>query len=282
MSVHRARKSLGQNFLIDANQQRRIVEALDPAPHDTVIEIGPGQGALTRHLADGVAKLFLIELDRDLAPALAREFADRPHVTVVQADVLETDLRELVGGDMSDVKVVGNIPYNITTPIIFRLLERPMRPERIVLMIQREVADRILAGPGEPEYGALSVGVRSVARVERLFHVGRRSFRPVPRVDSSVIRITPITPPPLTEHDELDLRELTRAAFSWRRKQLQKTLRSAPGYALDASAVEDVQRTTGIRLDKRPEQLGPDELLTLARAVRAVRGAHAGTPPQAP
>jgi 16S rRNA (adenine1518-N6/adenine1519-N6)-dimethyltransferase len=276
MSAHRARKSLGQNFLIDANQQRRIVDALDTSPDDTVIEIGPGHGALTRHLAGTVARLILIELDRDLAPALAREFAGDPRVTVIEADVLDTDLRELAGGDMSRVRIVGNIPYNITTPIIFRLLERDQRPERIVLMIQREVADRILAPPGDGDYGALSVGVRSVARVERLFHVGRASFRPVPRVDSSVIRITPFLPPPLSERDEHDLRDLTRAVFSWRRKQLQKTLRSAPGYELDADAVREVQRKTGIPLDLRPEQLGPDQLIALARALRDVRDHTAG------
>lgn len=279
MSAHRARKSLGQNFLIDANQQRRIVAALEPSPNDTVIEIGPGQGALTRHLAGAVGRLILIELDRDLAPALAREFADNPSVTVVQADVLDTDLRQLVGGDMDNVKVVGNIPYNITTPIIFRLLERDVRPERIVLMIQREVADRILADAGDPEYGALSVGVRSVARVERLFHVGRSSFRPVPRVDSTVIRIVPIRPSPLSAHDEDDLRELTRAAFSWRRKQLQKTLRAAPAYALDAGAIDTVTSRTGIALEQRPEQLTPEQLLALARALRDVRTGADNTPP---
>jgi 16S rRNA (adenine1518-N6/adenine1519-N6)-dimethyltransferase len=276
MTAHRARKSLGQNFLVDANQQRRIVAALEPTPDDTVIEIGPGQGALTRHLAGSVGRLILIELDRDLAPALVREYADAPHVTVVQADVLDTDLRALAGGDMAHVKVIGNIPYNITTPIIFRLLERDVRPERIVLMIQREVADRILAEPGASDYGALSVGVRSVARVERLFHVGRGSFRPVPGVDSSVIRIVPITPAPLSARDEEDLRELTRAAFSWRRKQLQKTLRSAPGYALDTDAVAELERRTGIPLQQRPEQLSPDALITLARALREVREQNAG------
>jgi 16S rRNA (adenine1518-N6/adenine1519-N6)-dimethyltransferase len=192
-------------------------------------------------------------------------------VSVVQGDILGVDLRELVGGDLSSVKIVGNIPYNITTPIIFRLLERDLRPARIVLMIQREVADRILAPPGDPEYGALSVGVRSVARVERLFHVGRGSFRPVPRVDSTVIRIVPIVPPPLTADEEQDLRSLTRVAFSWRRKQIQKTLRAAPEYALDPESVEELERRTGISLQQRPEQLGPDQLLSLARAITAVQ-----------
>lgn len=268
MTTHRAKKSLGQNFLVDANQQRRIVAALEAASDDTVIEIGPGQGALTRHIAGSVSRLFLVELDHQLAPALEKEFAHDPTVTVIEADVLDTDLRELVGGDMSNVKVVGNIPYNITTPIIFRLLERELRPERIVIMIQREVADRILAAPGESEYGALSVGVRSVARAERLFNVGRRSFRPVPRVDSTVLLIRPISPPPLTARDEEDLRDLTRTVFSWRRKQLQKTLRSAPAYALDAARLEAVQQQTGIALDQRPEQLAPAQFISLARALR--------------
>lgn len=271
MTAHRPKKSLGQNFLIDPNQQRRIAEALEPGPGDTVIEIGPGQGALTRHLARAVGRLILIELDRELAPALQREFAGQSHVSVVQGDILEVDLRAIVGGDISIAKVVGNIPYNITTPIIFRLLERDLRPARIVLMIQREVADRILAPPGDPEYGALSVGVRSVARVERLFHVARGSFRPVPRVDSTVIRIVPIVPPPLTRLEEQDLRSLTRIAFSWRRKQIQKTLRAAPEYALDPEHVAELERRTGISLQQRPEQLSPDQLLSLARAITAAQ-----------
>lgn len=264
---HRAKKSLGQNFLVDANQQRRIAAALDASPDDTVLEIGPGQGALTRHLVGEVGRLILVELDNDLAPALAGEYADDDRVSVVHADVMDLDLGELVA-DPHAMIVVGNIPYNITTPIIFRLLERELRPKRIVLMIQREVADRILAEPGTSEYGALSIGVRSVARVERLFHVGRGAFRPVPRVDSTVIRIEPIWPPPLTADEETDLRTLTRAAFSWRRKQLQKTLRSSPEYGLAVDDIAHVEAETGISLEQRPEQLSPGQFLTLSNALR--------------
>jgi 16S rRNA (adenine1518-N6/adenine1519-N6)-dimethyltransferase len=265
--VRRAKKSLGQNFLIDANQQRRIVAALEPGPTDTVLEIGPGRGALTRHLVIAAGRLVLVERDDDLAAELAGEFAGDPHVTVLNADILRLDLRA-VSNDPHRLKVVGNIPYNITTPIIFRLLERDVRPGRIVLMIQREVADRILASAGSREYGALSVGVRAVARAERLFHVGRRSFRPVPRVDSSVIRLEPLSPPPLTAAEEWDLRELTRVAFSWRRKQLQKTLREAPGYLLDAQATARVGSECGLQLDLRPEQLEPDQFVRLSRVLR--------------
>jgi 16S rRNA (adenine1518-N6/adenine1519-N6)-dimethyltransferase len=265
----RAKKSLGQNFLVDAGQQRRVVAALDPQPGDTVLEIGPGRGALTQHLDGIVEKLILVELDDILAAALATGFDGRGDVEIVHADFMHLDLRQIVR-DMHNLKVVGNIPYNITTPIIFRLLERPLRPRCMVLTIQREVADRIVAEPGTPEYGALSVGVRSVATVQRLFNIGRGAFRPVPRVDSTVIRITPLIPPPLSERQESDLRDLTRTTFSWRRKQLQKTLRSAPGYLLDADEIQGIAAATGLDMQQRPEQLSPAQFLMLADALRSL------------
>ena len=186
----RAKRSLGQNFLVDPNIQRRIVAALDLTPDDEVLEIGPGTGALTRHLAARAGRVVAIEKDDELAAALQAEFTDAAGVTIVHGDALEADLRALVR-DPGRVKIVGNIPYNITSPLIFHLLESGLSAERIVIMVQREVADRILAAPGEKAYGALSVGVRTVADVKRLFHVGRGAFRPVPDVDSTVIQITP-------------------------------------------------------------------------------------------
>jgi 16S rRNA (adenine1518-N6/adenine1519-N6)-dimethyltransferase len=276
MNGHRAKKSLGQNFLVDANQQRRIAGALEAGPDDTVLEIGPGQGALTQHLAGQAGRLILVELDDALAASLAARYAGHPGVTVVHRDFMAVDLHELVP-DPSALRVIGNIPYNITTPIIFRLLERDLRPRCIVLMIQREVADRILAAPGTAEYGALSVGVRTVARVERLFNVGRGSFRPVPRVDSSVIRLTPLRPAPLGAREEVDVRELTRVAFSWRRKQLQKTLRSSEVYCLEGGEVTTLETATGIRLERRPEELAPEDFVHLSRALRELgRPLHAG------
>jgi 16S rRNA (adenine1518-N6/adenine1519-N6)-dimethyltransferase len=268
--AHQAKKSLGQNFLVDPNQQRRIVAALEPTARDVVLEIGPGRGALTGHLARAAGRLVLVELDDVLAAALQAEYAEAPHVTVVHADFMRLDIAAL-GVDPRELKVIGNIPYNITTPILFRLLEAGIRPQRIVLMVQREVADRILAPAGTAEYGALSVGVRTVARVERLFNVGRGSFRPVPRVDSSVILLEPRVPAALEAREELELRELTRVAFSWRRKQLQKTLRAAPGYALGAEDVARVERETGIDLQRRPEDLEPDQFILLSRTLRALR-----------
>jgi 16S rRNA (adenine1518-N6/adenine1519-N6)-dimethyltransferase len=263
--VHRAKKSLGQNFLVDPGAQRRIVAALEPSPRDEVLEIGPGRGALTRHLVGKVRRLVAVELDDALAEAACAEFGNA--LEVVSGDVLELPLERL-SADVPALKVVGNIPYNITTPLIFHLLERRPRPALIVLMVQREVADRILAQPGGKEYGALTVGVRSVADVERLFHVPRGAFRPAPNVDSTVVRIRPHAPPRLSPREEEELRRLTRTVFAWRRKQLQKILRSAPGYALSPAALAGVAAETGLALEARPETLAPDRFIALARVLR--------------
>lgn len=259
---HRAKRSLGQNFLVDPNLQRKIVQAIDPGPHDEVLEIGPGQGALTRHLAGRVRRLVLVELDDRLADGLAREYAGRDDVVVVHRDFLDVPL-EAVSDDPARLKVIGNIPYNITTPILFSLLERRPRPKEIVLMVQREVADRIVAPPGGRDYGALAVGVRSLARAERVLHVGPRAFRPVPDVESAVVRIVPVDPPPLTEAEETALRRLTRNAFGRRRKQFQRILRDA--YGLDPDDIARLQHETGYDLRARPETFGPDEFVHLAR-----------------
>jgi 16S rRNA (adenine1518-N6/adenine1519-N6)-dimethyltransferase len=260
---HRAKRSLGQNFLVDPNLQRGIVEALEPGPEDEVLEIGPGQGALTRHLAGRVARLVLVELDNDLAAALQEEYADHPGVEVVHADILTVSLEDLFD-DVSRVKVIGNIPYNITTPILFSLLERRPLPERVVLMVQKEVADRILAPVGSKAYGALSVGVRLVAEVERVLRVGRNAFRPRPDVDSMVIRLRPRGDRP-DATEEAAVRTLTREAFSRRRKQLQTILRD--GFGLDADDIDRISRIIGIDLRRRPETLTPEQMRELAPLV---------------
>lgn len=264
----RPKRSLGQNFLVDANAQKRIVDALGAGPDDEVLEIGPGPGALTRHLAGTVRRLVLVELDDDLAAALEDEFGGRDDVRVVHASILDTSLDEILD-EPADALVVGNIPYNITTPILFHLLERRPRPREILLMVQREVADRIVAEPGNKTYGALSVGVRAVADVERVTHVKRGSFRPAPNVDSTVIRVTPHDPPRLTSAEEDDLRVLTRETFGRRRKQLGTSLRNAPEYALDADDVEAACAAAGVDPRARPETLAPDTFVELARALRA-------------
>lgn len=259
----RPRRSLGQNFLVDANLQRKIVEALGAGPADEVLEIGSGRGALTRHLVGSVRRLVLVELDHRLAADLEEAHGERDDVHVVHGDILELD-RSALAEDPEALLVVGNIPYNITSPILFDILERP-RPSRAILMVQREVADRVLAAPGTREYGALAVGVQSVARVERVMHVPRKAFRPVPRVDSTVIRIVPLRPPPLTIEDERRLRALTRMIFQWRRKQIQKTLRRHPDAALSRDVVEGVARMGGWDFSRRPETFTPQDLMRMAR-----------------
>ncbi|MFL5385114.1 MAG: 16S rRNA (adenine(1518)-N(6)/adenine(1519)-N(6))-dimethyltransferase RsmA [Longimicrobiaceae bacterium] len=262
----RAKRALGQNFLIDPNVQRKIVSALEAGPGDEVLEIGPGVGALTRHLAGKVRRLVLVELDNDLAARLREEFAGDPSVEVLNEDVLEVPL-ERISADPGRLKVIGNIPYNITTPILFGLLERRPRPALVVLMVQREVADRILEPAGSKTYGALAVGVQAVADVSRVMNVSRDAFRPVPDVMSSVVRIVPHAPPRLTPEDEGALRELTRAAFQQRRKQFQRILRDA--YDLSVDEVAEVGRAAGMDLVQRPETFPPQKFIDLARVLRS-------------
>lgn len=250
---------------MDPNIQRKIVEALSAGPEDEVVEIGPGHGALTRHLVGTVQRLVLVELDDHLATELDEAYGDRRDVEVIHADVLDVSLRALTP-EVSRLHVLGNIPYNITTPILFHLLAPP-RPREIVLMIQDDVAARITAEVGTKEYGALSVGVRAVADVERLFKVGRGAFRPVPRVDSAVIRITPLRPPPLTREEEAALRRLVRAAFQWRRKQMGKILREHPDLGLDAEEASSAVASVGASLADRPERLSPEQFVALAAAL---------------
>jgi 16S rRNA (adenine1518-N6/adenine1519-N6)-dimethyltransferase len=185
----RAKRSLGQNFLHDENVIARIVDALNLTSADTVVEIGPGTGTLTRHLADKAGRVVAIEFDRDLIPPLMRMFSERPNVRVVNADALDINLATL---DLNlDAKLAANLPYNISTAILQRLVEHRHLFERLVLMFQREVVDRITAPPGKRDRGYLSVLVEDTFRSERLFDVPPGAFRPVPKVWSSVVRLFP-------------------------------------------------------------------------------------------
>jgi len=264
--VNRPKRSLGQNFLVDPNLQRKIVAALGATPDDEVLEIGPGRGALTGHLVGSVRRLVLIELDDALAASLAERHRDRDDVIVVHGDVLDVP-REAHLLEPEAALVVGNIPYNITTPIVFRLLERP-RPRDILLMVQDEVAERIVAPAGSKAYGALSVGVQSVAAAKRLFKVGRAAFRTVPNVDSAVVRITPTRPERLDRTGEDGLRSLVRAVFQWRRKQIGGTLRDHPDLGYDESGVSAALQEAGAEWRDRPERLTTEQFVRLATALR--------------
>ena len=264
---HIAKRSLGQNFLVDPNLQKKIVDAINPAPDDEVLEIGPGRGALTQHLAGHVGRLVLVELDNDLAKGLTDEYAEDPTVTVVHQDILSVALVDVLES-ASRAKIIGNIPYNITTPIMFHLLERRPRPARIVLMVQREVADRIVAVPGGRTYGALAVGVQAIASVQRVLQIPRHAFRPMPDVDSTVIRIVPHKPPQVAQDQEGALRNLTRIAFSHRRKQFQKILRES--LDLTTEQVEHIEKKTGFDLRGRPEIFSPEDFISLARTLKSL------------
>ena len=271
MRVGRAKRSLGQNFLVDPNLQRKIVAELEAGPDHAVLEIGPGHGELTTHLAGRVRRLVLVEKDRDLVAGLRERWPAEVStptagagVTVIEADALDIDLSSLAA-DESDLLVLSNVPYNVTSPLLFAFLGMNPRPRRVVVTIQREVAERIVARPGGKSYGALSVGVQSVATAELRFGVARTAFRPVPDVDSATVRLDPYRPGP--GHEELgQLRDLTRILFSRRRKQLQKTLRTAPelGFTRDPVAF---LRGLGIDPAARPETLSPAELMIVARAL---------------
>jgi 16S rRNA (adenine1518-N6/adenine1519-N6)-dimethyltransferase len=254
------RKSLGQHFLTDRRILGRIADALQLKGGETVLEIGPGRGALTDILAERAGRLIAIEYDRALAELLRQRYAKRGHVLIAEADVLEVSLGELAAGPYV---LVGNVPYYITTPILFHALTPP-RADRSVYLVQKEVADRLSASPGTKEYGALTVNVAAVARAETLFKVPAGAFSPPPKVDSAVVRITPLATPLATPAEERPLRTLVQNAFGMRRKQMRRVVRSL--YAFDVAAADDVLQRAGIEPEVRPETLTPAQFVALLRA----------------
>ncbi|MDE3127535.1 MAG: ribosomal RNA small subunit methyltransferase A, partial [Gemmatimonadota bacterium] len=206
-------------------------------------------------------RLILVEYDRALAQVLRERYAGAPQVEVVEADVLETDLGALAGGPYV---LVGNVPYYITTPILFHALERP-RPERAVYLVQREVADRIVAGPGSRDYGALSVNVQAVAVPELIAAVPARAFRPPPKVESAIVRLVPRETPVIPPEQEARFRTLVQQIFGMRRKQMRRIVRSlAP---LDAVAADELLHLVGIDPEARPETLAPPAFAALLERV---------------
>ena len=257
------RKSLGQHFLTDRRILGRIADALHLTGSETVLEIGAGRGALTDILADRAGRLIAIEYDRALADILRQRYAKRGHVLIAEADVLEISLGELAAGPYV---LVGNVPYYITTPILFHALVPP-RADRSVYLVQKEVADRLCARPGTKEYGALTVNVGAVARAESLFKVPAGAFNPPPKVDSAVVRITPLAEPLVTPAEERPFRLLVQGAFGMRRKQMRRVLRSL--YSVSADVADAVLAATGIDPEVRPETLSPEQFAALLRAFKS-------------
>jgi len=264
----RPRKRLGQHFLVDRGALEQIADALAPTADDTVIEIGPGRGALTDLLVRRAKRVVAIELDRDLVPYLRDRYRDAGNVEVIERDVLEVNLGEVAGPDFL---LAGNVPYYITTPILFHALQNP-RPARAVYLVQREVAERIAAPPGSRTYGALSVNVQAVAHAELVGRVPPGAFRPPPSVDSAIIRLTPRPDPVVEESLEPDFRLLVQDAFSLRRKQMRRVVRTVE--KLDVERAERVLELAGVDPECRPETLSPEEFARLLHAIKRIKGAR--------
>jgi 16S rRNA (adenine1518-N6/adenine1519-N6)-dimethyltransferase len=260
----RARKRFGQHFLEPA-WVAKLIDSLAPSPTDVFLEIGPGRGALTRPLATRVSRVIAVEIDRDLAAALG---AEAPlHVRVVQHDFLEADLHELLRDEPRPVRVVGNLPYNISSPILFKLLDVADAGRMLsdaTLMLQKEVADRLVARPGTSDHGALALQVALTADVERILTLPPGAFRPPPKVTSAVVRLR--FRPPLVDVGDADLfQRVVRGVFLHRRKTLLNALKPvADALGQNASAI--VERA-GIDPGLRPESLSVEDMARLSRAM---------------
>ena len=261
------RKSLGQHFLSDPRILGRIADALSLSAGETVIEIGPGRGGLTEHLLARAGRVIAIEIDRMLAARLRERYVGEARLDVVEQDVLETNLGLLAGGEFA---LAGNVPYYITTPILFHAL-RPPRPTRAVYLVQKEVADRLSASPGTKAYGALTVNVSALASAETLFRVPAGAFSPPPSVDSAVVRITPRATPVVMPDEEERFRLFVQQAFGMRRKQMRRVVRSL--LSLPADRAEALLALAAIDPEARPETLTPGQFAALLRGAPGAQGA---------
>jgi 16S rRNA (adenine1518-N6/adenine1519-N6)-dimethyltransferase len=246
LSSHRPRKRFGQHFLHERGILEKIIEAVAPTKDDFIVEIGPGEGALTHPLLERVARLHVIELDRDLAAGLKDE-----RIVVHQSDALDFDFGQFPAG----MRLVGNLPYNISTPLLFHLARYAERVRDMHFMLQLEVVERMVAAHSTHAYGRLSVALQTRFRMQKLFNVSKGAFRPPPKVESAVVRMEPLAEPPALEGTRFD--DLLRGAFSSRRKQLRNAL---PLAAADFA-------TLGIDPSARPENLSPADYVRIAQYV---------------
>jgi len=254
---HRARKRFGQHFLHDRQVVQRILDAFNPQPGEIVVEIGPGLGALTRPLLERIAHLHVVEFDRDLVARLRDAFPPE-RLTIHEADALKFDFYRLVpaGGRL---RVIGNLPYNISTPLLFHLLDQQAVIQDMLFMLQKEVVERMAARPGGKDYGRLSVMLQSRLRVEKLFDVRPGAFTPPPRVDSSIVRLVPPPVPPVAIASPPDFARCVQAAFAHRRKTLRNNLKGLIASERIAAC--------GIDPDRRAETLSLEEFAALANTL---------------
>jgi 16S rRNA (adenine1518-N6/adenine1519-N6)-dimethyltransferase len=252
MTAHRARKRFGQHFLTDPGVIDAIVSSIHPSSQDVIVEIGPGRGAITSILARQAGHLHAIELDRDLAAKLRKTYADNTSVSIHEADALSFDFASL--GDR--LRIVGNLPYNISTPLLFHLLKFRDRILDMHFMLQKEVVERMTASPGSKAYGRLGIMLGCHLDIEALFDVDRLAFEPPPAVTSAVVRLNPLSPDTFVIEDEPGLSTLVATAFMQRRKTLRNSLRKVA----DARDFEAL----GIDAGLRPEQLTIAEYVSLS------------------
>ena len=254
-----AKKHLGQNFLHERSVIDRIVLAINPQPGDRLVEIGPGQGALTLPLLDRHGAVTAIEFDRDLLQPLAAAAVAHGELTLLNADVLSVDFSALAADGMpgeGPLRLVGNLPYNLSSPILFHALDHAGAVRDMHFMLQKEVVERMAAPPGNKVYGRLSVMLQAYCQVTPLFTVAPGAFRPAPKVDSAVVRLVPRDPASIGIHDPARFAAVVRAAFGQRRK----TLRNALQAVCDAGAIE----AAGLRPDSRAEQLAVADFIRLS------------------
>lgn len=263
----RLTKTLGQNFLTDANIIRKITDAGELSKEDLVIEVGPGIGALTVSLAEKAGKVVAIEIDKKLIPVLEETTSQFKNVVLVNADALKADISQLISDWKGNIKVISNLPYYVTTPIVMMFLEGDYPIERMVLMVQKEVAQRMVAQPKTKDYSALSVGVQAAGLPKILFNVSRNCFIPKPEVDSTVLRII------LTDEYRKKIRdykvfhECVKAAFAQRRKTLINSMSGAANLAIDKEAIKDIILSLNLKEQTRGEELSVEQFISLSNLI---------------
>lgn len=264
-------KSLGQNFITDKSVIERIVEGSDVTEEDLVIEIGPGIGVLTAEAAETAAKVVAIEIDKKLIPILGETLADYDNIRVINQDILKTDINEIIreeresGSFTGGVKIMGNLPYYITTPIIMGILEKGVGADSITIMMQKEVADRIKSSPGGKIYGAISVAVQYYCEVEQVASVPKEVFVPRPKVDSAVLKLTIRKERPVDLIDERSFFACIKAGFGQRRKTLLNSLTGVNG--LGKEDIKEVLENAGVDAARRAETLDITEFAAIANGV---------------
>ena len=264
-------KKYGQNFLIDAHVLDKIIAAADVGPEDFVLEIGPGIGTMTQYLAEHAREVAAVEIDTHLIPILEDTLQDYDNVTIINEDILKLDMNALAQekNQGRPIKVVANLPYYITTPIIMGLFESGVPVENITVMVQKEVADRMQEGPGSKEYGALSLAVQYYAKPEIVVNVPPSCFMPQPKVGSAVIRLTRHEKPPVEVEDEKLMFKIIRASFNQRRKTLANGLNNFPDIHLPKEVIQESILELGVPVTVRGEALSLEQFAKLSNIIKS-------------